>query len=169
MGLWCGAIFVISGCFSLIPIAIFRKIMLIFAFIFAILLTIWSFIRAIHLSIWYTKQGDILERGLKITQGVIGIFEIILCCVSLGIKDPDEAGEGVTYQQPLVQLQPQVITYPQPQVVAFQQPQVVAYQQPQVVNYQQPQMVAYQQPQVLQVQQPVEGVSGKPPTYPGLA
>ena len=119
MGLWCGAIFVISGCFSLCPgspfIAIFRKITIIFALIFAILLTVWSFIRAIHLSIWYTKHEHIPERALKVTQGFTGIFEIILCCVSLGIQDPDQAGEvitqQVTYQQPLIQVQPQVVNY----------------------------------------------------------
>ena len=92
-----------------------------------------------------------MERALKVIQGCTGIFEIILCCVTLGIQDPDQAGDvisspqQVTYQQPLLQVQPQVVAY------------------------QQPQMVAYQQPQVLQVQQPVEGISGKPPPYPEIA
>ena len=91
---------------------------------------------------------------MRVTQGFVGIFEIVLAIVTLCQKTTDQAG--------------QVIANPQQLIVVQQPVQPVGYPTTtgqHVVTYQPP-----QQPQAYAQPQPVVGIYNQPsapPPYPG--
>ena len=163
-GIWCGLVFIVTGSLTLCGDLTFRKVMLIISIIFAIFLAFWAFVLAlIHAGVDAWNKEYSHDRWLRVTQGFVGVIEIVLAIVTLCQRNTDSAGQVIATPQQLIILQqpgqPVGLTTTGQQVVTYQQPQ--AYPQPQpVVTYQQPQ--AYPQPQPVGIY----NQHSAPPPYP---